>query len=577
MPIDIVRKNKKRSPVDLKKRGVVGQKIKNSQKLENKKGLEERLENRFSHLPNIAYKQRLKILWLTVIFFTLLVVIIWFYLVSRGVLLRTDFLRKAENEDSFNLSDIVSGIKEVKDNLVGQVVGKKDVILNLKKQLELASEASDKKNEIINSLKETLERSAEDESGVEVKNAVSASENLIISYPLSNYYIDNPIKILGRGKPVDAQFEMRLKSDEGRLLGESSGSTEDEQVVSSFSAELNYIDPDSENGVLELYTLNKEDGKERDLVSIPVKFISGLSDWNIYSNEEWGLEFKYPNDRTLDLSDSTLVFKQDEEAVLGNFYVDYFINIRKLKESYAPALSSVYENLDSFLESGILGEGRQDVYIGGLNFNFIKTDGFNYIFLEKDAGGIISIKSESGQSGVSTILDQILATFKFINPDLDKWQEYEDVGGEVAFKYPERLSYSEEFGQSVFQAEDPDDFSFYFFVMEPQIDNLQKWIEESSVNLEEEIVSYEEAGFGDAARGVYYEAESILEAQDSESTNGRDEDRMKSFGYIFNNSGATYSFRTNKEDFLNTFKGVLDTIEFTTLDYEIDSLQEEAR
>lgn len=554
MPIDIVKKNKKRLPVNLKKRGVGDQKIKKTRKQESKKSLEERLEKRFSHLPNIAHRQKVKVLWSTVIFFVSLVVIAWFYLVSRGVILRTDSTKR-ESEDSFELSDIASSFKDVKDSLVSKVAGKKDVILNLKKQLELANEASDKKNEIINSLKDTLRENIEVESEVE-KKKLFQSENLTATYPLLNYYIDNPIKILGRGKLDDTQFEIRLKNDEGRILGESSGSTEEERVVSPFSVELNYIDPESASGILELYTLNREDGEENDLVSIPVKFISNLEEWNVYSNEEWGLEFKYPNDWTVEYIDSSLVFKQNEE-VLDNFYIDYFINTRELQWKYAPASSAIYENLDSFLESGYLGENRESVHIAGLNFNFTKIDDYNYFSLEKDTGEIVVIKANNGDDEFLEVADKVLATFKFTDIDLEKWQEYEDFGGELVFKYPERLSYSEEFGQSVFQSEDPQDFSFYFFVMEPQIDNLEKWIEESSVNSEEEIIGYEQSNFGDAVDGVYYEAKAVSDTPDLDP-----EDRAKSFGYIFNHYGVSYSFRTNKEDFLNTFRGVLGTIGF---------------
>lgn len=304
MPIDIVKKNKKNSEnINLKRRMVLAQ--------ENKKSFEERLEKRFSHLPKLAHRQKLKVIWSTVIFFSGVIVVFWFYLASRGVF----FNKLTDNQEKdglIKLSEIAAGFSKLKDVSANKISDKTNVILNLKNQLEAASA----KNEIINSLKD-------------------------------------------------------------------------------------------------------------DLISMPV---------------------------------------------------------------------------DSDLDSS-------------------------------------------------------------------KWKEYKNTAGGFSFKYPDELNESEESGQIVFRGQDPDGFSFYFFTIEPQIDNLDKWVKESSINSEEDVVNYENKDFGDVALGVYYEAESgkdgDLKIQDGENI-------QRSFGYIFNHYGATYSFRTNNKNFQNTFNDILSSIKFNSIGEEQD-------
>ncbi|MFH1565034.1 MAG: hypothetical protein ABIC82_04245 [bacterium] len=223
--------------------------------------------------------------------------------------------------------------------------------------------------------------------------------------------------------------------------------------------------------------------------------------------------------------------------------------------------------MDLFLESEILGENEKSFYIGGLNFNSIIGNDVFYRISEKETGEIAVIKSRGKESGSSEILDQILATFKFSESNFENWKEYNDTTGDVSFKYPAALNESEDLGQFVFRDKYPGGFSFYFFSIEPQIDNLEKWIQESPVNLEEEMEKYEYKSFGDAILGVYYEAKA---KQADSAEDAPDTQDTRSFGYIFNHYGATYFLRTNKDNFQKTFKNVLDSIKFNFLDEEQD-------
>lgn len=550
MPIDIVKKNKKNPNVNLR-RDV-------SKRKEEKESLEERLEKRFSHFPELAYQQKVKIMWATVIFCSSIIVVFWFYLASRGVLFRAQ-QDKEEKDSLIKLSELTSSFNKLKDITVNEISEKKDAILNLKDQLEIEVA----KNEVINNLKDNLQKEVEGEYDGELNKVVCDSGNLMATYPLPNYYINNPVKILGRGKLPAGGFKVRLEDSNGKILGESNGTTEKEQITSAFIVELSYSKPETDKGTLQLYTLSEDGGGEDNLISFTVNFISDLSDWNMYNNEEFGIEFKHPSNLTVAVAQDGLFLNKDdaddaEEADKNRLHFDYFSNIEELQEYYTPSLLAVHDNLESFLDSGNLGEKEKSISIGGLEFSSVVNGDVFYKIFERDSGEIAVIKFDNKE-----ILDQVLATFKTIEPGLENWKEYQDVSGEVSFKYPARLNESEELGQVIFREEDPDGFSFYFFAIEPQIDNLEKWIKDSSVNLEEETTKYEDKKFGDVAYGVYYEAREI---KDDELDKKGVESSQRSFGYIFNHYGATYSLRTNKENFQNTFKNVLGSIKLNNLE-----------
>lgn len=552
MPIDIVKKNKKNPTVNLKR--------KLPKEKEDKEGFEERLEKRFSHLPELAYKQKVKIMWSTVIFCSGAIVICWFYLASRGVLFHNSEGGE-KKDDLIKFSELVSGFNELKGATASQLSEKKDFVLNLKNKLE--AEAA--KNEVINNLKDSLQKKFDSKGGDEINKVVCDSGNLITTYPLPDYYINSPVKILGRGKLPSGEFEVGLEDSNGKILGQSGGTTEKGQIMSSFAIDLNYSNPETKKGILELYTLG-EDGESKDnLISIPVNFILDLKNWNTYNNEEFGIEFNYPKNLPVSVFQNGIQISKENNTEEDGFYVEYFDNVQKLQENYMPDILSVYESLDLFLESGNLGENQKSAYFGGLEFNFISGIDAYYIIFEKETGEIVVFRYDNKGDSDLEVLDQILATFRLVDLNLDNWKEYEDLNNEVIFKYPARLNESEEMGQFVFREDDPDGFSFYFFAIEPQIDNLEKWVKESSVNLEEEIINYEDKSFGDAIYGVYYEAQEIKDDLESEEAN-----RKRSFGYIFNHYGATYSLRTNKDNFQNTFKNILGSIKFNSPDVDQD-------
>lgn len=340
MPIDLVKKSKKDSAISLNRRQVADN--------GNKKSLEERLEKRFSHLPDLAYRQKVKIMWSVAIFFSVMIMIFWFYLVSQGALFYAPSTQKEGKNNFIKFSELTSGFKQLKNISINQLLGEKKIILNLKNQLELSAA----KSEIINKLKDNLE-----------------------------------------------------------------------------------------NG-------------------------DGLAEFNMH--EESRVKIQYPNNLPVSIS------QNGDEANQTN---------------------------------------------------------------------------ESSEN--------------IIEPDLESWKEYQDIDDGFSFKYPDELNISEDLGQFIFRDKNPDGFSFYFFAIEPEIDNLEKWIQESSVSSDEEIISYGDHIFGDVAVGIYYEAK----AKKDDELELEKEDfigMQRSFGYIFNHGGITYLLRTNKENFQNAFNNVLNSIKLNS-------------
>lgn len=341
MPIDLVKKSKKDLAINLKRQQVAYNR--------DKKSLEERLETRFSNLPALAYKKKVKVMWSVVLFFSAIIMIFWFYLASRGILFYTPY-SKEKKDDFAKFSELTSGFKQLKNISIDKLFGNKELILNLKHRLEMSVAQS----KVINKLKDNLQNNSVDFTEARIYNE-----------------------------------ESELKSN-------------------------------------------------------------GLEDMSV--------------------------------AVFGN-----------------------------------------------------------------------EQETDKADEGAKNSMEQ----------DLTTWKEYKDIDDGFSFQYPNELNISEDLGQFIFRDQNPDGFSFYFFAIEPEIDNLDQWIQESSVSSDEEIIKYENRMFGATVAGIYYEAKA---KKDDELKLKKDDiiGAQRSFGYIFNHSGATYLFRTNKENFQYTFNTVLNSIKLNS-------------
>ena len=111
----------------------------------------------------------------------------------------------------------------------------------------------------------------------EATSTVSASGNIIVTSPLPNDTVGNPMTIAGVARVFENQFAIRLIDSDGTKLKETSAyaSATDAGLFGPFNLNLDYPAPKGTNGTLEVFNYSPKDGSEVDKVTIPVNFTGG--------------------------------------------------------------------------------------------------------------------------------------------------------------------------------------------------------------------------------------------------------------------------------------------------------------
>lgn len=99
-------------------------------------------------------------------------------------------------------------------------------------------------------------------------------QEIIVSYPKKNDAIGLPLTITGEARVFENVFGYRLLNADGKKLLEGFGETEagDTDELLPFSLTVNYPDPETKEGTLELIEFAVVGGKEESKIAIPVRF-----------------------------------------------------------------------------------------------------------------------------------------------------------------------------------------------------------------------------------------------------------------------------------------------------------------
>jgi hypothetical protein len=98
--------------------------------------------------------------------------------------------------------------------------------------------------------------------------------NIHIFSPQKGDTVGLPIKILGEVRVFENQFSIRIKDKNGKVLVEETamGENGDAGQYNLFEKSINYPDPKTTEGTIEVFDYSAKDGSEIDKVIVPIKF-----------------------------------------------------------------------------------------------------------------------------------------------------------------------------------------------------------------------------------------------------------------------------------------------------------------
>ena len=154
--------------------------------------------------------------------------------------------------------------------------------------------------------------------------------------------------------------------------------------------------------------------KDQPIPSNDLSPITATSDWQTYSNEEYGFEFKYPQDE--------LIIDLSRLNSLGNLVLQIS---EKRADDYGGVTVEINKNnpddLVRSISGAVIGEGGVDkIYLTGSELKVVKrydseapTFAYDILDLEKNRTGLFTNVLESNYRKT----EQIISTFKFFEPE----------------------------------------------------------------------------------------------------------------------------------------------------------------
>jgi hypothetical protein len=97
-----------------------------------------------------------------------------------------------------------------------------------------------------------------------------ADPNIIVQSPEPGAVVTSPLVISGQARVFEAQFNVTLYGELGGVIAETTGMTEEGQVLSSFQVELTFAVSREQPACLWVYDLSAKDGSIMDVVQVPI-------------------------------------------------------------------------------------------------------------------------------------------------------------------------------------------------------------------------------------------------------------------------------------------------------------------
>jgi len=97
-----------------------------------------------------------------------------------------------------------------------------------------------------------------------------ADPNIIVRSPEQGAVVTSPLVISGQARVFEAQFNVTLYGELGGVIAETTGMTEEGQVLSPFQVELTFAVSREQPACLWVYDLSAKDGSRMDVVQVPI-------------------------------------------------------------------------------------------------------------------------------------------------------------------------------------------------------------------------------------------------------------------------------------------------------------------
>jgi len=97
-----------------------------------------------------------------------------------------------------------------------------------------------------------------------------ADPNIIVRSPEPGTVVTSPLRITGLARVFEAQFNVTLYGELGGVIAETTGMTEEGQVLSPFEVELTFAVSRGQPACLWVYDLSAKDGSRMDVVQVPI-------------------------------------------------------------------------------------------------------------------------------------------------------------------------------------------------------------------------------------------------------------------------------------------------------------------